>query len=69
MWDRNEALVQEDVDDGLKMPLGLDDDDSRRVMDAMGDEAAEEFTESGTGGSATAEPSSAADHGGFPERD
>lgn len=69
LWARNRPLVQEDVDEGVMLPLGMDEDEGERVLEAMGDEASEVAPDSATGTSATGEPSSAPEHGGFPERE
>jgi len=69
LWRRNEPLVEEDVNDGLKLPLGMDDADGERVLGAMGDESGEAAPANVEGTSATGGPTSSPDHGGFPERD
>lgn len=67
LWDRIEPLVEEDVEDGLRIPLGMDDQDGRHIMGAMGDDEGDEIEEDAAMTSATGEPSTGTDHGGFPE--
>lgn len=69
LWARNEPLVEEDVDDGIKLPLGMDEDDGADVLSAMGDDSGDATPEGIEGGSATGEPTTTPDRGGFPERD
>lgn len=65
MWGQQQALIEEDVDDGVKMPLGLTDKDAEEVLDMMGAEfSGEDQTET----SATGEPTTGPEHGGFEER-
>jgi hypothetical protein len=67
LWHRQEPLIAEDEDDGLKLE-GFPDALIPTVLDAMGDDAAEVLPESPSGTSATGSTSEP-DHGGFPERD
>lgn len=67
LWRRNEPLVEEDVDDGVRLPLGMNEQDGERVMGAMGDDSGDATPENVEGGSATGEPTTIPDHGGFPE--
>jgi len=53
LWRHMKPLIDEDVDDGIKLPAGMGDEDAARVLDAMGDEAAEASHESVDGVSAT----------------
>lgn len=69
MWRRQRALIEEDADDGIKMPAGTSDEQAERILDAMGDESADNVPDMTQGGSATGEPTTAPDRGGFPERD
>lgn len=68
LWRRQRPLIEEDEDDGVKL-LGASDDEARRVLDAMGDESSDSVPDMTQGGSATGEPTTGPDHGGFPERD
>ncbi len=69
LWSLQEPLIEEDVDDGIKMPAGVSAEDARRILDAMGDEAAEVLPEASEGVSATGGDDAGEGHGGFPERD
>lgn len=68
LWSLQEPLIEEDVDDGIKIPLGMSDEDAEDVLDAMGDDSSEVLPETAEGGSATGE-STTPEHGGFPERE
>jgi len=69
LWDRQKPLITEDEDDGIKVPLGMNEEDAERVMSAMGDDSGDATPEGIEGNSATGEPTSVPDHGGFPEQD
>lgn len=66
LWGKQIPLIQEDEDDGLKLN-GFPEEDIPRILDAMGDEAADAWQESPNGDSATGD-SNTPEHGGFPER-
>lgn len=68
LWRMQEPLIEEDVDDGIKIPAGMDDEDAERVMAAMGDDSGDATPEGIEGNSATGEPTTTPDRGGFPER-
>lgn len=65
LWRRQRALIEEDAD-SPKLPVGMSDEDGRRVMGAMGDDEGDEASEDATTVSATGFPSTE-DSGGFPE--
>jgi len=69
LWQRQEPLIEEDVDDGLKIPLGMDDEDGKRILDAMGDDSSDETSDGIAANSATGESTTNPEHGGFPERE
>lgn len=69
LWRRQRPLIEEDVDDGIKFPRGVSDEEAQHTLDAMGDETSDNVPDMTQGGSATGEPTTAPDHGGFPERD
>lgn len=62
LWGRQQELIEEDVNDGVKMPVGMNDEDAEKVLDMMGAEFSEE-DQAET--SATGEPTTGPDHGGF----
>lgn len=69
LWSKQIPLIEEDVDDGLKLD-DFPEEDIPSIIDAMGDEAAEQVPESPNGVSATgSESPMTPDHGGFPERE
>lgn len=68
LWRRQRPLIQEDEGDGVKVP-GATDEQAQRVLDAMGDESSDNTPDMTQGISATGEPTTAPDHGGFPERE
>jgi hypothetical protein len=66
LWRRQRSLMEEDSEEGIELPQGLDDEDAERVIDGMG----AEFTEEDVADtSATGYPTSGSEHGGFPERE
>lgn len=66
LWRRQRPLIEEDSEEGIDMPAGMDDEDAARVMDAMGAEFVEEDqADVSATGSATSGP----DRGGFSEED
>lgn len=67
LWGAQRPLLEEDDDDGIKLE-GFDEDDIPRIMDAMGDDAAEPLQEFPGGTSATGSVTGP-EHGGFPERE
>lgn len=67
LWGVQRALIEEDVEEGIKLD-GFDEDAIPHILDAMGDDAAESLQDAPGGTSATGSVS-APDHGGFPERD
>lgn len=67
LWAAQRPLIEEDEDDGLKLE-GFDEAVIPRILDAMGDDAAEPLPGSPGGTSATGSVY-APEHGGFPERD
>lgn len=67
LWARQRQLREEDAEDGIKL-AGFSDEQARRVVDAMGDEAHEVLPGSPNGTSATGSTTEA-EHGGFPERE
>jgi hypothetical protein len=67
LWAKQRALIEEDTDDGLKLD-GFPEDRIPAILDAMGDDAAEDLPGSPNGTSATGSIGGP-DHGGFPERD
>lgn len=69
LWQRQEDLIEEDEDDGIKIPLGMNEEDGERIMGAMGDDSGDESAEGIAGNSATGEATTNPPHGGFPERD
>lgn len=69
LWSKQLPLIEEDADDGLKVS-DFPEESIPRIIDAMGDEAAEPLLESPNGTSATGSDSPLTpDHGGFPERE
>ncbi len=66
LWQLQKALIQEDEKDGIKLE-GLSDEEAERVMEALGDEAADPLPDNPEGTSATGSPFGP-EHGGFPER-
>lgn len=69
LWSKQVPLIEEDVDDGLKLD-DFSDEDIPRIIDAMGDETADQLPESPNGVSATGSASPLTpEHGGFPERE
>lgn len=68
LWERQEPLIEEDVDDGLKLPAGMDDEDGERILGAMGDDSGDETADAIGNTSATGEPTTAPEHGGFPDK-
>ena len=67
LWGKQLPLIEEDEDDGLKL-AGFAEDDIPRILEAMGDDAAEVLSDRPDGLSATGaggEP----EHGGFPDRE
>ena len=69
LWRGQAALIEEDVEDGYKLP-GFSDAEAEAVMAAMGDDAEEANPEMPEGTSATGAGSPLAPpHGGFPERE
>lgn len=67
LWAKQKPLIEEDADDGLKLE-GFPEDRIPAILDAMGDDAAEDLPGSPNGTSATGSIGGP-DHGGFPERD
>lgn len=67
LWGAQLPLIEEDEDDGLKLP-GFSEESVPAILDAMGDDAAEPLQDAPNGTSATGSPFEP-DHGGFPERD
>lgn len=67
LWEQQRQLIQEDVDDGLKLE-GFSEDAIPGILDAMGDDAAETLSEYPNGTSATGSVNEP-EHGGFPERE
>jgi hypothetical protein len=66
LWRRQRALIEEDEKTGLDLE-GFAEQEAARVLEAMGDDAADPLQDYPNGTSATGfgnEP----DHGGFPER-
>lgn len=68
LWEHQEPLIAEDLDDGIKLTEQTTEAQAQRILDALGDDAAEPLSESGAGVSATGEYGSGENHGGFPER-
>lgn len=66
LWGVQRPLIEEDVDDGLKL-AGFSEDVIPTILEAMGDDAAEPLHDAPNGTSATGSPFEP-DHGGFPER-
>lgn len=67
LWSHQRQLIEEDEDDGIKLE-GLSEEQAKRVVDAMGDEAADPLSNWPDGTSATGAGNEPA-HGGFPERE
>lgn len=69
LWSQQHALTDEDEKEGVKV-VGASEDEAERIMEAMGDDAAEPLVESPNGTSATgADSPLEPPHGGFPERE
>lgn len=66
LWAEQSALIEEDVDGGLKLK-GFPEDEIPDILNAMGDDAADPLLDFPNGTSATGE-STTPEHGGFPER-
>jgi hypothetical protein len=66
LWREQKPLVDEDERSGLKLE-GFAQTDIPKIMDAMGDEAAEQLPDSPEGTSATGKGTEP-EHGGFPQR-
>lgn len=64
LWSAQRPLLEEDEREGIDLS-GFDDEEARRVMEALGDEAAEPFPDAPEGVSATGNPFTP-EHGGFP---
>ncbi|MBI5231440.1 MAG: hypothetical protein HY876_04660 [Coriobacteriales bacterium] len=67
LWRKQKHLIEEDEDDGLKLPL-FSDEEAERVLDAIGEDAGEANPDAPDGTSATG-TGSEPEHGGFPERE
>ncbi len=67
-WRHQRPLIEEDVDDGIKMPVGTSDEEAERILDTMGDESSDAIPTGSEAGSATGSPTSEPEHGGFQER-
>lgn len=67
LWGKQLPLVEEDEDDGLKL-AGFSEERIPRILEAMGDDAADPLQDSPGGTSATGSTNEP-EHGGFPERD
>jgi len=67
LWSKQLPLIEEDIDDGLKLD-GFSEEAAARVLEAMGDDAAETLADAPNGTSATG-VDGGPDHGGFPERE
>lgn len=67
LWGKQLPLIEEDVDDGLKVD-DFSDELIAEVLEAMGDDAADPLQDSPNGTSATGSVDTP-EHGGFPERD
>ncbi len=66
LWGAQQALIEEDIDDGIKLD-GFSEEQARRIMNAMGDDAADPLEDAPDGVSATGSIGGP-DHGGFPEK-
>lgn len=67
LWGVQRVLIEEDTTAGIKLE-GFDEDAIPRILDAMGDDAADPLQDYPGGTSATGSVSEP-DHGGFPERE
>lgn len=67
LWGAQRRLIEEDVDDGIKLE-GFDEERIPAILDALGDDAADVLQDFPGGTSATGSVNTP-DHGGFPERD
>ncbi len=67
LWSKQLPLIEEDEDDGIKLG-GFREDLIPRIMEAMGDDAADPLQDAPGGTSATGSTTEP-DHGGFPERE
>ena len=67
LWGAQRPLIEEDVDEGLKLE-GFDEDAIPHILNALGDDAAEPLQDFPNGTSATGSVNEP-DHGGFPERE
>jgi hypothetical protein len=68
LWDLQQALLEEDEENAVLMPVGTEADHAARVLGLMGDEVADFMPEGQKSSSATGESTTAPDRGGFPER-
>jgi hypothetical protein len=67
LWGVQRALIEEDLKGGIKLE-GFDEDVIPRILNALGDDAADPLQDFPGGTSATGSVNTP-DHGGFPERD
>ncbi len=67
LWSAQRALIEEDERQGLNLE-GFSDAEAARILEAMGDDAADPLPDSPGGISATGSWN-APDNGGFPDRD
>ena len=68
LWEQQQALLEEDTENGVVLPEGMTAEDAQRVVDLMGDEVADAMPEGEKSSSATGESTIGPEHGGFPER-
>lgn len=64
LWQAQRPLLEEDEREGIDL-TGFDEQEARRVMEALGDEVADPYPDAPEGVSATGSPFTP-DHGGFP---
>ncbi len=67
LWGVQRPLIEEDLAEGIKLE-GFDEDAIPRILNALGDDAADPLQDYPGGTSATGSVNTP-DHGGFPERE
>ena len=69
LWSEQRALREEDDENAIVLPEGMTFEDAERVVELMGDEVADFMPEGEKSSSATGEPTTGPEHGGFPDRE
>jgi hypothetical protein len=67
LWGKQIALLEEDEAGGLKLE-GFDEEEIPSILEAMGDEGAEEVLPDSPGGTSATGANEEPEFGGFPER-